>query len=158
MSLSALDKVGSRAVPGAEGYFLGLPIWDEVGQTEGDFRFVRPESMIGRPSMEQRCRAVLESIAYAAHGCNHLPATASTIHVSGGGATSSPWLNVLATALDRVLSVSPARGTALGSCMLASQLTGTGGLITSGGAAVPPGDSEKAAETRLVAVAWYSHR
>ena len=81
---------------GCEGILLFLPRWKNGMTTVGKYEF---NSNSNDVSLNHKSRAVLESIAYAIKIIDkQLP---QNIYVSGGGAQSQIWLDIISTVLQR---------------------------------------------------------
>jgi xylulokinase len=127
--LKALDRLAGRAPAGAEGLFLKLPLWDGEGRTQGSvgFRTCEGRELHAAPSL--RSRASLESLGYLVRSFK--PSALEEVrrlHVSGGGARSQLWLQVLADVLGKPIVVPEHPGQAAGAAYLAAIACGSADL------------------------------
>jgi len=125
VELEDMDRFASRSVPGAGGV-LFLPFLTGTGSP--DWRASGRAAWLGlgaATSMADLCRAILEGVAYNCRECLELylarHGRLSGITVSGGGARSDLWAQILSdvTGLP-VTTVQIREASALGACVLAA--------------------------------------
>jgi len=94
--LCVLDQAAMEAPPGADGTLFLVPRWKNEMTTVGRYKLMPNRSgEIG--DVRIRARAVLEGIAYAALSLG--AHSGNSIIVSGGGARSRIWLDIISTVL-----------------------------------------------------------
>ncbi len=118
--LSLFDQAAMQVPPGAGGTLFLVPRWKVGMMPVGKYEFVGNRNS-GIGDVSTQARAVLEGVAYAALA---LDLTISTpIKVSGGGARSRIWLDILSSVLNRELEARSMSWEAIGAADIAAKLT-----------------------------------
>ncbi len=95
-SLKILDKKAAEVSPGADGTIFLLPRWKNGMIPIGNYEFV---SNNNSERIDLKSRAILESIGYAICLLEQI-STKYNIYVSGGGAQSQIWLDIISIVLQ----------------------------------------------------------
>lgn len=124
--LLELDETAKVISPGANGMFFSLPRWKNGMIPVGEFAFVQ-NNLRKSSDVRDKSRALLESIGFAIRVLD-LKAF-NTIYVSGGGAKSKIWLDIISIVLQNAVKAFDLSWEAIGTAEIAGRMIWSNGVV-----------------------------